>query len=492
MFYLTSETVDYEQEVMNGEQETKEKAGNVTPANSPVSTSSQTSIHKMTEQLDKNEGAINLSSKYEQLVRSQMSDKAGDCDTDLNLRSNSDFPDLNGRGTPVGEDSVAQYHDSEQSRLSLKHLSHDETDSIKNSLLDDYLGKGNNNTNGSLGIEDVLDKRDSSLIADELGNGQTNDSSYKMESPVLSRHSSRHSSARQTPTVIDNQDRSSSVGSYHSRSSVGRNVLDDLIQDAVLRERKVAAEDSQDEKLTGSLRSRQSSGASNEPTSQVSETLHRTTFGGLTATEEKRSATNGSASPEQIADVLNPSDRHSPIRQEFLSGPPFVPTPPNSAQVTDSANTSQRSTPKELLSSALKLRGSQEKLYTEIKTRVGNDGSAHSSQQGSRPQSVTSEQELSQYYDNMADTRNVLGQTGQRITGICSLPAVGAKRSPLEKRSYTPDNHIRIPVTGPIIKGAYLTNKTPPQSPFSNASSRTITPVNTNTEAEQRQREVSP
>ena len=481
---LSSDTVEEIKEKMEEDQTIEDKPDNVTPANSPVSTNSQSSQHTMNDKLDKTDGAINLSSKYEQLVRSQMIDKAAESDPDTDKR----FADLNGRGTPVGEDSVSQFQDNEQSRLSHKHLSQDDSDSIKNALLDSYLRKSNSNINASLGINDVLDRKDMLIISDELGSSQLKTSNYKAESPLLSRHSSRHSSACPTPAFAEgrDQDRCSSVGSVHSvhskTSPLDRSVLDDLINDVANRERKLAAEDSQEEKMTSSLRSRPSSVAS-EPRSIVSETLHRTAYAGSTFTEAKR--TNGSASPEQIGDVLNPTDRHSPIRQEFLSGPPFVPT---SGTASGSNNSSQRSTPKDLISPSF--RSSQEKLYSEVKARIVSDGSNHSSQAGSRPQSVTSEQELSQYYDNMTDTRTGLGQNGQRINGACSLPAVGAaKRLPVEKRSYTPDNLIRVPVTG-SNKGSYMNNKTPPQSPFSNASSRTVTPVNAATDDEQKLREV--
>lgn len=479
IFYLSSETLHYGTEEVNPESENREKSGTLaanTALNNPSGNSHQLPAINMEDltclKSETSEGVIHLSSKYEQLVRSQMSEKL-ESEAGADQRFDTDIPDVNGRGTPVGEDSVKQYQDSESLKLSSKYYSQDEDDdTFKNSLLDDYLGKG---SGGNIAGGDTLENQESALAVDDLGTGRPQVSAYGSESPVQSRHSSHHSSARQTPVSTENQDRSPSVASVQSRSSSSRQVLDDLINDALGRDtsKRISVEDSQEV-----TRARQESVSSNEPHS-IANDVYKTTA------EEKRPPVNGSISPEQIADVLSPADRHSPIRQEFLSGSPYIQT-----SASQNAVSSQRSPQRELISPAF--RNSQEKLYSPVNARLASDLGSNASQQGSRPQSITSEQELTQYYDNMPDTQGanaIVGQSGQRTASTCSLPAVGSsKRISLDRRSYTPDNHIRVPASGPIPKGAFLPSRTPPQSPYSNtsnvsnASSRTVTPVNTLTE----------
>jgi len=129
---------------------------------------------------------------------------------------------------------------------------------------------------------------------------------------------------------------------------------------------------------------------------------------------------------------------------------------------------------------------------------------------GSRPQSLTSEQELSQYFDQ--NSRGSLGSesrrtplsqpqlqqplasmspamsggSADRIMGASSLPVMTTQQrlsADISKRSMTPDNHIRVPGSpgpraSPLVTGAGSRTS-------SRASSRTITPTSASANGDQ-------
>jgi hypothetical protein len=152
-----------------------------------------------------------------------------------------------------------------------------------------------------------------------------------------------------------------------------------------------------------------------------------------------------------------------------------------------STHSSGHHTPQQLSES---FRTSQEKLY-----------GSHSSMPrygGSRPQSLTSEQELTQYYEECSKrvsepvstvpTKIPTPQqytspsqnTGSRPHSTASLPVITTQqRLQAEKRSMTPDNYIRIPgkPSSPAAV-ARPSSATRVPTPGSHTSSRTITPAN--------------
>ncbi|KAH3724133.1 hypothetical protein DPMN_049943 [Dreissena polymorpha] len=551
------------------------------------------------------ENSLHLSNKYEDLVRSQINLTDGtmsgnESDTESKGRR-SDFPDVDGRGTPVGADSAKLYQDGDDTALKTLDMGHIDNE-YKNLILDDYLEKLSAHSSDSRRRSDASrdGKMSPAVVDDVLGNGHSRTPIYSTESPVHSKHSSahsssrhtpmdnyvrpessgslhsKHSSARLTPTNVDDIVRalsaqsqhsfhssarqtptnvrepslhdSPAVSSVHSANSVSHHVLEDLIGDALGPES--SKEGSQANSISGRPDS-VSSHYSNDSNRQILDDLIKDAFNydsrkPLSASRE--GSMNGSrprtpTPQEQISDVLNPSDRHSPIRREYLNSSPYNSHPASTHSFkegspqgpgqgskpgsthgsqqgsthgsqpgsrpdsradslsssrsgsqqgfvpgtgTNSAHSSQRVTPhRDLISSAL--RASQEKLYleTDVRKLVESDyGGSNASNQGSRPQSLTSEQELSQYYDGSQVNR---AGSSQKIGSASSLPVIGTSPGVLGvKRSQTPDGHVRVPAgpVGPIMKG-----RTPPRTPLSNASSRTVTPVNMETETERNLRE---
>lgn len=490
------------------------------------------------------DGSIHVTSKYEDLVRSQMNQNNGslndiDSENEPGLQSKSDYLDLGGRGTPVGEDGVKQYQDGTDAavdigpNLTSKTNMHSQNEHKYDPLIDDFFEQRNPHSNSSVtNGDDSLERKPSPAVIDDvLGNGHARTPIYSTESPVYSKHSSAHSSARQTPTALEHSrpDSVTSVGSMHSANSTSHHVLDELINVALTRprmDRESPASEHRDGSRGGSTPTRPESVNS----AHSENSLSRRAINDLL---EESLNVSGSPPPlrensvhssrpdtppptEQIADVLNPSDRHSPIRRDFLTNSPSVSnhyaksSGHNSAQ--SSAPSSQRHTPqRDLISNAL--RTSQDKLYnsqdmrrlsghqvSSPSGRAGSDYSGHAgsgSNGSSRPQSLTSEQELTQYYEThipdgkAAPSVDTYGTAGPRSGSVSSLPAIGSQqRYTPDKRSMTPDNHIRVPVVGAIAKTSLLPNRTPPRTPLSNASSRTVTPVNVESDTEMRRREV--
>lgn len=144
-------------------------------------------------------------------------------------------------------------------------------------------------------------------------------------------------------------------------------------------------------------------------------------------------------------------------------------------------------TPQQLSES---FRTSQEKLYGSHSSMPGHGGS--------RPQSLTSEQELTQYYEQCSKRVSEPASTvstkiptplqyaspsqniGSRPHSTASLPVITTQqRLQAEKRSMTPDNYIRIPgkASSPAaVARPSSTTRVP--TPGSRTSSRTITPAN--------------
>ena len=500
---------------------------------------------------DNSEGGLQHLTKYEDLLRNQMSGSKGalsasELESELNQRLKSEFPDLDGRGTPVGEDSVKQYQDGDDTALKTLDMGYvhrsenGESESLKNSLLDDYLEKQSHHSNDSRGYAGSSGSAKAGshdVIDDVLGTGQSRSPIYSTESPVHSRHSSahsstsntplnntdrpesvhsRHSSARQTPVIAEDVTRKepstpqnsrqnsiqgsgrqtpidgraeSVIGSVHSAGSTSRHVIDDIITEALGRDRSLTP-------LEGSTHGRPESVGSAHSGDSSRQRINELIYEAFDSTKAARSPSrdgsqdrSGSRTPtEQIGDVISPADRHSPIRRSYLNGSPYGSnlSVNGSAQGSNAGSNpgSQRQTPqKELIHSAL--RASQEKLYqaTDVRKLIGSDyAGSTASNQGSRPHSVTSEQELGQYYDSLTDAAD----KAQRSASASSLPVIsGTQRYTPDKRALTPDGHVRVPV-GPVIKGSLL----PPRNPQSASSSRTTTPMNVETETEMNLREV--
>ncbi|VDI30368.1 Hypothetical predicted protein [Mytilus galloprovincialis] len=144
--------------------------------------------------------------------------------------------------------------------------------------------------------------------------------------------------------------------------------------------------------------------------------------------------------------------------------------------------TSTRQTPSETF------RTSQENLYGSHSSLPGHGGS--------RPLSLTSEQELTQYFEQSSKRVSESASTGStktptpqqytsgiqsngnRAHGASSLPVITTQqRLQAEKRSKTPDNYIRVPgsMTSPAAV-ARPSSVTRGSTPSSRASNRTITP----------------
>lgn len=475
------------------------------------------------------EASIHLSSKYEELVRSQMNQNS------LNGDGSSlkqDDLDLGGRRTPVGEDGDKQYQDGDSTVPKTYNSANTspKVSALYDPLIDGFFENGNipSHTSAQNDSNSQGNKSPNAVIDDVLGNGHSRTPIYSTESPVHSKHSSAHSSARQTPTTSDVREysRPESVGSAHSANSTSRHVLDDLINDAMGRtkdqfDRSSPASEPRVGSRAGSTPTRQESvgsAASEHSLSRrgVIDLIENDLNVTKTPPPSKEDSMSGSRPQtpprlaEQISDVLNPSDRHSPIRREFLSGSPNVSNHSSRSSGRNSAQGSTtgslRQTPqKDLITSALQ--ASQEKLYSSSGIRRGSGSengsnvshaseksgrSSSTSHTSSRPQSLTSEQELTQYYENLPETKDIVEVTGSRTGSASSLPAIGnQQRFTPDKRSMTPDNHIRVPAVGPIPKTTLLSGRTPPRTPLSNASSRTVTPMNVDVETDLKLREVN-
>ncbi|XP_033740068.1 LOW QUALITY PROTEIN: uncharacterized protein LOC117327264 [Pecten maximus] len=130
---------------------------------------------------------------------------------------------------------------------------------------------------------------------------------------------------------------------------------------------------------------------------------------------------------------------------------------------------------------------------------AGSPRSYHGSQgSGSRPQSLTSEQELTQYFSDRSDPRRTPTGQQQQMTSAspagsgarpgsdrsersgsaASLPVINTQqRIQTEKRSMTPDNHIRVPGSPGLRMSPLATGSGQRSGAASRSSTRTITPT---------------
>ena len=471
------------------------------------------------------DSSIHVSSKYEDLVRSQMSQsKSALIDAEpnsINLtviqpppQSNRynfavfdqlDPLSLDGRRSPVGDGGGKKYEDSaaltmDQDRGQAFHINRDAT--FKKELVSidsDTVRKTE---------QFVMGEAANVVVDDVLGNGHARTPVYSTKTPIYSRNGSAHSSTRRNPVVGETQD----FARESLRSdSLEKRLLDSFLEDSESREKP--------------------------PTP---------TYG-----SSKSGSVRATPQPEKIDDVLNPADRHSPIRRENLVGSPHVSdqgskrgsehgSRPGSTQGSQrgselgsqpwstqgsirgsdhgsqrgsehgswsrstqgsvrgsehgSGHSSLRQTPqRDIINDTL--RACQEKLYTgqdfRRSTERVNGSLSGGSSQGSWPQSPTSEQELTQYYELRNGVGGLTGSPGlppvsasnsaqaQRTGSASSLPAVCTQRQSVDRRSMTPDNYIWVLVMGPTIKYSLLPSRGLQRvTPGSNTSSRTITQAN--------------
>ncbi|XP_069142243.1 dentin sialophosphoprotein-like isoform X3 [Argopecten irradians] len=143
------------------------------------------------------------------------------------------------------------------------------------------------------------------------------------------------------------------------------------------------------------------------------------------------------------------------------------------------------------------LKGSQDQGSVHG-SAAGSPRSYHGSQgSGSRPQSLTSEQELNQYFSDRSDPRRTPTAQQQQMTSVfpagsgarpgserdersgsvSSLPVMSTQqRIQAEKRSMTPDNHIRVPSSPGVRMSPLVTGSGQRSGASSRSSTRTITP----------------
>ncbi|XP_046327209.2 uncharacterized protein LOC124111503 isoform X3 [Haliotis rufescens] len=421
------------------------------------------------------ENGIHVTSKYEDLVRQQMLHKET-LDTSLehevNMSMKSELSNsLNGsvRHTPVGDVAIETYGDNEDTVLS-NHSN---------------LGSVHGSSHGSARQTPQWDATDGgkTSILDELD---------------MASNRSHHSSARQTPQsnavedILRNSysNPSSRPGSEHSGSYHGSNRHTPTTGDVLNGEVYQSGGRSGSQSLEDSLRQTPVDISSRPPSNQGS--LHGSSHTPLTEAVdeilERYSRGSNQGRSESIEDVLESPSRsaHSSVRH----------TPQRDLVKEDlSLPSSQRQTPQNEVilesfrSSHERLYGSQEiRVSTEISARPGSaGGSQHSS--SSRPHSVTSEQELSQYLDyprGDLGPRRAASLTGlhhsdpllppisqDRPGSTASMPPLSSQG--LDRHFSTPDNHIRLPAGGgsPQIRSPLVMTRS---GSVSRSSSRTVTP----------------
>ncbi|XP_067674010.1 myosin heavy chain, striated muscle-like isoform X5 [Haliotis asinina] len=422
------------------------------------------------------ENGIHVTSKYEDLVRQQMLHKET-LDTSLehevNMTLKSELSNsLNGsvRHTPIGDVATEQYVDNEDTVLS-NHSNH---------------GSVHGSSHGSARQTPQWDATDGGKpsIVDEMD---------------VASNRSHHSSARQTPqsNVVEDILRnsyskpSSRPGSEHSDSYHGSNRHTPIVGDVLSGEVYQSGGRSGSQSLEGSLRQTPVDVNSRPPSNTVS--LHGSSHTPVTEAVddilERYSRGSNRSRTESIEDVLerpsrsaHSSVRHTPQRdllKEDLSLPGSQRQTPQNEAILESFRSSQ-----ERLYGSQEIRGS-----TEVSARPGSaGGSQHSG--SSRPHSVTSEQELSQYLDYQRGDlgpRRAASLTGlhqsdpllppilqDRPGSTSSMPPLSTQI--MDRHLSTPDNHIRHPAGGssPHIRSPLVTTRS---GSVSRASSRTVTPA---------------
>eukprot|EP00105_Crassostrea_gigas_P023634 XP_011443547.1 PREDICTED: uncharacterized protein LOC105339627 isoform X3 [Crassostrea gigas] len=341
------------------------------------------------------ESSLNLSSKFEELVKKQISNESKELDTH----------NPGGRRTPIGDVASEPFQDGGGNRF---------VDDVVESPHSSMRSSGSHHVPQKT-VEDIIREVNSaSNSAEHYG-------SEGRRTPIRSGENSLNGSIHIVEDVIATQDMKSPLGSpYHSGQ--------------------------------GSLRQ--------TPVRDVSPRSPQRSIEGSLQGSNRQTPTAGF-----VDDVLGQS---TPINRSEHG----------SARQTPS---SLRNTP-QLINDVLQTSG--EKLYS-----TGSVGSG-----GSRPQSLTSEQELNQYFErDGSQSGSVHGsersgsnrtpvipspnaRTSERAHSSSSLPVITTQQRLLtERRSMTPDNHIRVPgETSPAFRG---NNPGANRSNVSSrASERTITP----------------
>lgn len=341
------------------------------------------------------ESSLNLSSKFEELVKKQISNESKELDTH----------NPGGRRTPIGDVASEPFQDGGGNRF---------VDDVVESPHSSMRSSGSHHVPQKT-VEDIIREVNSaSNSAEHYG-------SEGRRTPIRSGENSLNGSIHIVEDVITTQDMKSPLGSpYHSGQ--------------------------------GSLRQ--------TPVRDVSPRSPQRSIEGSLQGSNRQTPTAGF-----VDDVLGQS---TPINRSEQG----------SARLTPS---SLRNTP-QLINDVLQTSG--EKLYS-----TGSVGSG-----GSRPQSLTSEQELNQYFErDGSQSGSVHGsersgsnrtpvipspnaRTSERAHSTSSLPVITTQQRLLtERRSMTPDNHIRVPgETSPAFRGNNPGSNRSNVS--SRASERTITP----------------
>ncbi|XP_048768039.2 microtubule-associated protein futsch-like isoform X5 [Ostrea edulis] len=350
------------------------------------------------------ESPLNLSSKFENLVKKQISQESKDDES--NARSSA------GRRTPIGDVASEPFHDGRE-----------------NGFVDDVVERPHSRSSvkSSGSVTHPSTQKTVEEIIREVNSATNSAELYRSEgwkSPLRSGENSLNGSVHVVvEDVIATQDTKSPLGSpYHSSP--------------------------------GSLRQ-----------TPVRESSQRSVEGSLQGSN-RQTPTAGF-----IDDVLGQS---TPVNRSEQGSARHTPQPMSN-------HSSSRNTP-QLISDILQTSG--EKLYSA--GSIASDGS--------RPESLTSEQELNQYFEKGGSHHgSVHGsersgsmrtpvipspsiKTPERPHSSSSLPVITTQQRLLtERRSMTPDNHIRVPgETSPALRGA---NPGANRSNVSSrASDRTLTP----------------
>ena len=404
---------------------------------------------------------IHKSNKYEELIKKQLS-QTNSFDAETN-RSNLDRSDavVSGRRTPIGDVAKETFQDGgdtvymkQDGDLPLSRGDRPlSRGSLNVSLVEDEVERPSSVHSG-LGIERQI----GSVGRQTPQNSSSVDEFFRSENREQLR--SAHSSARQTPQA----DVFASEGRVTPLRS-GEHSLNGSVQGDV----KLGSSDLRSPHASISSPLRPASVDVNDAVGDI--------LGNDVTKSPLRSA--GSSLPGSarqtprsnfIDDVLGQT---TPIARSEHSSAPVTPrqlSARNTPQITDT------------------LRTSQERPY---------------SHGGSRPQSLTSEQELNQYFENGVQQGSIHGslpgsthgsnrsesrrtpsvqaspalQTSERTHSSSSLPVITTQQRLLaEKRSMTPDNHIRVPGdVSPAVGTIAPANIR--SSASSRASDRTLTPT---------------
>ena len=340
------------------------------------------------------ESSLNLSSKFEELVKKQISQEAEDGERET-FQSG-------GRRTPIGDVSAEPFQDG------------------VGNVVDDVVERPHSRSSVKSPQKTVED------IIREVNSASHNMEVYgsEVDPPARSAENSLNGSIHIVEDVIGTQNMRSPLGSpYHSRKQTP---VRDLSPHSPQR--------SKEGSLLGSDRLTPTAGF--------------------------------------VDDVLGQS---TPITRSEQGSARQTPQPMSNPS-------SLRNTP-QLINDVLQTGG--EKLYS-----AGSVGSG-----GSRPQSLTSEQELNQYFEKSGSQHGSVpgserssvnrtpvlptsnpARTSERTHSSSSLPVITTQQRLLtERRSMTPDNHIRVPgSSSPALRGP---NPGANRSNVSSrASDRTLTP----------------